>query len=231
MSLLTNLKAYWKLDNSLNDEVNGNTLTNVNSASFVGGKINNGIDLERGSAQYLTAADSVSLSITGDMTLSGWFNFESNTDSYHLIAKRTSTGNQRSFSLTFNGVADTLTFAIFSDGSTDSVASVSWNPSTSTWYHVVVVYSAAAGSAAFYVNGSQLGTTQTGLFTAIFDSTSVFQIGEILVADGAYFDGIVDEIGVWARTLTSDEIGELYSSGNGNQYPFTNNADFLAFLI
>jgi len=37
---------------------------------------------------------------------------------------------------------------------------------------------------------------------------------------GQFFKGIIDEVGIWNRALTSTEISELYNSGNGLQYPF-----------
>jgi hypothetical protein len=37
------------------------------------------------------------------------------------------------------------------------------------------------------------------------------------------FDGMIDEIGVWSRALTSGEVTQLYNSGAGLQYPFTSN--------
>ena len=36
----------------------------------------------------------------------------------------------------------------------------------------------------------------------------------------AYFDGLVDECGIWSRALTTDEVTSLYNSGNGFTYPF-----------
>lgn len=36
-----------------------------------------------------------------------------------------------------------------------------------------------------------------------------------------YFDGVLDEFGVWERTLTSDERTALYNGGAGLAYPFS----------
>jgi len=35
------------------------------------------------------------------------------------------------------------------------------------------------------------------------------------------FDGNIDEVGIWDRILTTDEITELYNAGAGLAYPFT----------
>jgi len=208
--------AYYKLED-LTDTVGSNDLSQPsNAVTYAVGKINNAA-VFNGSA-YVSAVDSASLSITGDMTLACWVNFDSLTGSPQLIAKRTSTGNQRSYNLFYNNSTGKIQLTVFSDGSTDSNASVSWTPSTGTWYHLSVVYTASAGSADFYVNGSQQGTTQTGLFTAIYDSTSPLSFGCLFSPAQEFFTGKIDEAGIWDAALTSGDITTLYNSGSGLAY-------------
>ena len=45
------------------------------------------IDLESGSSQYLFAADSASLSVTGSMTVEAWLNLESNSGNPAVFTK------------------------------------------------------------------------------------------------------------------------------------------------
>jgi len=221
--LTNSLVSYWKFNESsgnASDSIGSNTLTNNNSIPYTAGKIANCADLEYASSQYFTAADSVSLSFKNDVTFAGWFNFESFPATSQLFAKRTSTDNQRSYNFFYDDAEDKLKFNIFTNGSDDNIASVSYTAPTSTWVHIAVAYNAAAGSAAFYVNGTQQGTTQTGLPTAIFDSTSPFSIGTIFVLGTEFLDGKVDECGAWSRTLSATDIATLYNNGNGNSYPF-----------
>ena len=42
---------------------------------------------------------------------------------------------------------------------------------------------------------------------------------------GSYTDGQLDECGLWNRALTTDEMTELYNSGNWREYPFYIEAD------
>jgi hypothetical protein len=120
--------------------------------------------------------------------------------------------------MTFNTFGGSfLAFSVCSDGVGGSSAQVSWTPSTATWYHISVVYNAAAGTALFYVNGSQQGTTQTGMETSIFNGGDALWIGR---GEGKYLDGVMDELGIWSRALTSTEVTSLYNGGSGLQYPF-----------
>lgn len=35
-----------------------------------------------------------------------------------------------------------------------------------------------------------------------------------------FFNGLIDEVGIWRRTLSLEEVLLLYNNGNGLQYPF-----------
>jgi hypothetical protein len=35
-----------------------------------------------------------------------------------------------------------------------------------------------------------------------------------------FFDGTIDEVGIWNRSLSSSEVSELYNGGSGASYPF-----------
>ena len=45
-------------------------------------------------------------------------------------------------------------------------------------------------------------------------------LGHNSVNTNERYAGLMDEWGTWSRALTSDEVIELYNSGNGNQYPY-----------
>lgn len=225
MSLTTNLVSYWKLDESsgnASDSVGSNTLTNNNSVTYSSGKINNGAVFVRASSKSLSVTDNASLSLTGDLTISAWVNFASTPSSgnyFGIVAKLEGSPNYSyAFYLYNNAGTPEITFQNSTNGTSVTQKGVAWTPTTSTWYHIAAVYTASAGSVSFYINGSQQGTTQTGLGTSIFDSSSTFYIGRY--DGGNYFDGSVDEVGMWSRVLTSGEITSLYNGGVGFTYPF-----------
>lgn len=76
----------------------------------------------------------------------------------------------------------------------------------------------------FYKNGSAITTTGT---PTVANSTN-FGIGATTTANPA-MAGTIDEVGYWSRVLTTDEITELYNSGNGLTYTTEdiNNYSFL----
>jgi hypothetical protein len=206
----------------LNDKTaNGNTLTNVNGTEvtadlpFPASTI--AVDLEASSSQYLHAADSASLSVTGNLTLECWVKFESlpgNGVVSNYVAKADNGGN---FSFSWGIHNDSGTYYHYFVGSSDgtnldilSTTDVSWTPSTGTWYHVAVAYD-TGGNIKFYQDGVQVGATQSGEATSIFNSNSKLGIGVRLIDNGGptgFFDGIVDDVRVWSTNRSVAEIND-----------------------
>jgi len=222
--LLSGLVSYWKFDGDGTDATaNSNILTNNNSAAFVTGKINSGANLVRSSQQYFSIADNVQtgLDVVGDMTINGWVNFPSalNTDIYGFVSK--CDNSSRSWcTLINNASADQFSLAISDDGSSTGQSNVLFSGpfSINTWYMVTIVYHSVAGTYDLYRDGTLQGTG-TGLPQSIFNGTAEFRVGwdnNPSSTDG--FNGVIDEVGIWSRALTSGEISNLYGGGSGLPY-------------
>ena len=84
-----------------------------------------------------------------------------------------------------------------------------------------------AGSVAFYVNGVQQGTTQTAVVNSLSQSdtnnffTGAYSTNGGTTANAAFFDGKMDEVGVWNRALSANEVSQLYNGGSGRSYQST----------
>lgn len=95
--------------------------------------------------------------------------------------------------------------------------------SVNNWYHFVVNYNSATGLYRVHVNNSFIceGHTNTPYYSNI-DRIENFWgavLDEYNNASGPQQQHL-DEIGIWNRILTTNEISELYNSGNGKFYPF-----------
>lgn len=100
-------------------------------------------------------------------------------------------GTADSWSLNLNN--NTLWFkAVESSVGTISISNA-WNPADATWYHVAVVKDGTNGYLMF-INGNQIGTTQTDIST-IPNVGSLFRIGWVREGAGNnyYFVGWMDE--------------------------------------
>jgi hypothetical protein len=212
------LVSYWRFDESsgnASDSVGSNTLTNVNGATYTTGKIGNGADLELSSTQYFSITDAAQSGLeflTGDFSISMWVNFESLSDLVGLWDKWNSVSNRRSILWQISSTGMTLDTS--ANGSAQTNYSASHTFTTSTWYHLVLVKSGT--TATFYVDGT--AKTSGSATSTLFNNTLDIRIGNRQEVSKP-LDGILDEVGVWNRALTSDEITELYNSTNGIQLP------------
>lgn len=181
------------------------------------------LDLELSSSQHAYTADSAALSITQSFTVECWGTFESLsgvgiTDT--LAGKYLTTTNKRSywFGLTNNSGTYELRGVISPDGNTSAGDDkrVAWTPSTSTYYHMVMVYDHTVPETRFYIgtttgDDAQQGSSQANSSSSIHENDSRFAIGAIdsSTTPQLFHDGLIDEVRVWnvARSLT--QINQL----------------------
>jgi len=82
-----------------------------------------------------------------------------------------------------------------------------------TWTHVVLTVSTT--NVKLYLNGVYVGTDTVDAGTPTSDGVVIGSSGDAVQSE---FDGRIDELGIWNRTLTSVEVTELYNSGSGLAY-------------
>jgi hypothetical protein len=83
---------------------------------------------------------------------------------------------------------------------------------TAGWHHVIVTYDGNPGVLTLYYDGVQAGQIilNPGKGTA---ATTGLNLGTYRGANGRFFEGRLDEVGVWTRGLTAGEIAYL-AAGN-----------------
>jgi len=171
------------------------------------------IDLELGSSQYLSIADGsqTGLDITGDMSMEAWVKIEADatTTSQVIMSKYEATGNQKSYIFGYQrstgGAESGLFLYISSDGSAATVKNVETSFDEGQWYHIAMTYDASAGAVDFYVNGTPLGSQQTGLPTSIYNGTAPFEVGSF-GGDSYFYDGLMSQVRIFNDIRTAEEI-------------------------
>lgn len=207
------LVGYWKMDESSGNAVDssgaGTTLTNVNTATFVGSKFANGTSLN-GSTQYFYAVDNTTLSLTGDVALSAWV-YADTVSGMDVIAGKWDINDYAYLLSLEDGKLRMYIDSISNYQTTDSAV-----VSTSTWTLVTGAYDASAGKVRLYINGREENSSTTGTIpTSIPDDASSFYLGARNSPDGAtnYFDGKMDDVRVYNRELSGFEVMRLYDWG------------------
>ena len=213
--LLTGLESYWKLDEAsgtLADSHGSNDGTNNGASYGATGIINDALDFERTDSDYVYCGQFTGLG-SSDRTISAWLNIESLPSStmrvLHL-ASSTTAGGAPAGSLYINS-SDQYEASVAGTG--DGIVT-GGSASTGTWVHLLATITSGE-TIEFFVNGSSQGSTTA---SGTSPSDPYLYIGGYNPTIGQHFDGIIDEVGIWSRELSSADITALYNSGSGLAY-------------
>lgn len=210
MALSTNLVSYWKLDESsgnASDSVGSNTATNSN-VTYGTGKINNGA-IFNGSSSAFTFA-TVPVTGSSSFSVSFWLKAGSLVSGMSALHFGTDASNQA-----FNVYLDASSkiAANFTGGGGQVTSTTSL--STSVFQLFTLTYDGT--NVRLYVNGT-LENTSSSYTSANIGTTNKF-IGKY-AGNTNWWNGSIDEIGMWSRALTGSEVTQLYNGGAGVEYPF-----------
>lgn len=160
-----------------------------------------------GTDDYVTVADSASLDVS-NITIAAWIKTADDvTTTQFIIAKWDETlGNERSYAVSISGSQ----FYFWTSPDGDSISQHSLIRGTvavNTWYHLAVTSDGTNKS--MYINGSEL-TPAVLWSNTIHAGTSNATLGRRVHATTQnYFDGIIDEVSIYNRALSADEVKAL----------------------
>jgi len=171
---------------------------------WVKGRVGGAIDLD-GRSSYVLIPDESAFDLTGEITIACWVNIRSVTSDWMpFITKgntswRLSTGPDRaaSYHLGLNNQPD------------GARVTTAWPGVLGEWHHVTAAY--GANTMQIYVDGKLWATEfYAGYITP---NDSPVMIGGNAEAMDRWFDGLIDEVRVYNRALSPDEIRKLASTG------------------
>lgn len=227
MAISAQAKVAWNFNESSGDAadaIGSNTLTNINTCTYTTGLLGNCAVLD-GTNKRFSRADSTATSITGDLSISTWWNYNSDLDAGLVSKWGTAAAANRSFSLMKDATSHLISFRISSTGGSPTTVSWSHTPSNGTWYHYVLTYTASTHTAELWINGVSQGT-QDAVKTSIYDGNQNISIGDEIDDGADTQDGKVDTTAIWNVVLTSADVAYLYNSGTGRAAPFSLNYQF-----
>jgi len=210
-SLSRGLVAYWKFD-----EIKGNIIPDssgnnhqgllMNNPKLTRGRIGKALNLN-GQDNYMEVPMTINWP---QLTVSAWFKPTDLTGAGgmgnpRIICNSHTDIDNKGFQLRFDkgGVRGWVDV-----GNGQEHASVGWQKrlEIGKWYFYALTYNGSQVKA--YLNGELLGSAP--LTGNIADSKLPINIGRNPVYNGDYFTGLVDEIRIYNRALSSQEIAALY---------------------
>lgn len=207
---------------TLLDVLGSYDLTDHNTVGSASGLLSGARDFERGNSEYFSYASNSTFNIgDNDCHFGTWVKPESIGSKMMILCKENS-GTDGGYYYLSIGADGKITFEVFGAVSFGSGGSVTANTfgalSAGTFYRVDAWHDATANQIGVAINA---GTADTASHSAgIYAGLGDFQVG----GEGGssnFYDGLIDEIGLWKRVLTGGERTSLYNGGAGLAYPFT----------
>lgn len=203
------LVSYYKLDNNANDSHWSNNGTVSGATYTASGKINGAYSFNGGS-NYISTSWNYGYSWASDnFSTSCWIN---------ILSLPTSWKAGYIFTVTDSGTNSDFATLLLNSWGTQQViygrgkfnvaygTTITYTMPTSTWLHIVVTQDGNTNK--LYINNSLIDTgTVTGNGTGASNFTKIWNNTN----NTTWFNGIIDEIGYRKKTLTTDEISDLYN--------------------
>nr|MBI4156879.1 LamG domain-containing protein [Candidatus Woesearchaeota archaeon] len=205
------LVALYHLNNNTNDSSGlGNTgvpTNSLNCGATVNGYFGTACDSSKG---YIDLGNPQALRLTDAMTISAWIYLNSTAVNNNRIVSKF--GSQRGWELVLDDDPNNnLLMRIATTSSTYIDAKQSVQFQIGIWTHVAGTYDPGK-SLRVYRDGILVGINTTFVPNSQFDSVNNVSIGAR--GDGlSPFNGTIDEVAIFNRSLNADEILELYNAG------------------
>jgi hypothetical protein len=210
--ILDGLVSYWPLDGDFTDvwddndgSLNGTSTT----ASFTAGKFGQGIDLDGVDQNILiTGGDESEFDFqAGDLTVSAWFRVDAfDKDWQALVAK----GESDRWRVARRAADQVMSYA----GGTGDIPGSALGPNVNDGnLHHLVAITENGVSSRLWVDGALVAT---GGVPALGNNSQRVRIGANPdTTPNRSWNGLIDDVAIWDRPLTTDEIASIYNSGQG----------------
>ena len=213
------LVGWWKLDDgssgttptaAVDSSGQGNTGTTQNSPVWTSsGEIGNALTFN-GSNQYVSAADT-NVANNAAFTVAAWFKTSSTASKLKVLTEGYPAQGQGNYISVNENVTGDVEFGVCAGSGCSTwggIATGNINLNDGNWHQVVgVQYSKSSRS--LYVDGVLKATDSTTIGTV---TTTEFLIGTNL---STYFNGAIDDVRVYNRALSAEEIWDLYLGTGG----------------
>jgi len=214
------LAAYWKFDEDSGVVVSDSSGNGQSGTIYGGGSLNsmgkNGHSLTLdGTSGYVNMSQHL-LDGACAGTVSMWLKRNGWTESYMTALAKSNGGSwpNNHLQISRNGATDSLVLEIANNTASTTTGVATPAISAGTWYHVAMAWNGTALTG--YLNGVQIGSYSTTICPAS-DSTQ-FSIGKGASGTNRYWNGSIDEVRLYDRALTPDEIKLLYSNPSNILY-------------
>ncbi len=207
--LRTGLVGYWPLDGNTSDlSGNGNNGNNYGAIYTSSGKVGGAYDFN-GNNEYFIASDTQLPLGTSSRTYAFWAKFNDISKGYNIGIGYGASGYGQNIYMGLRSPSN-----IFVESYAVGTAGGSASLSNGEWYYLVFTAENPddINDYRYYINGIEYSNPDYGSLSTVPTGSTGLTIGG---GDSNGLDGLMDEVAIWNRSLSSNEIYQLYNSSNG----------------
>jgi hypothetical protein len=226
-AITDNLVAYWDFEGGTNNNAaaSGGSAYNgtlQGNAAVTGGatKVGTGSLVLDGAGDYLDVTSIVDPN--QPWSVSAWYRADvAPSGSTRFMVFETSGSYPMSFGIREAATTTNTNHQAFADVTPSADTSADFQiadaATIASWHHVLLSFTPAnattAGSILVFIDGT-LRNTMTIPVANTLGTANGFHIGTYRAADGRWFDGAIDEVAIWNRTLNQTEAQDVFQRGN-----------------
>jgi hypothetical protein len=217
--------GWWKLDDASGGSASdssgsGNTGTLTNGPTWTTGRINGAVNFDGGNDRIDLGSNLSILQNVSQASLTAWVNANSFVAYPVIVANSIGNGAATSTSraeLFLNG-SNVSCGGRAGDGESEQAVITTAALNGGTWYHLACLIDYANDTATVYINGVAQAMTGTISFTAGSTANTASRSNAIGAEENGgsnWFDGKIDDVRIYNRALTANEVSQIYGGSTG----------------
>jgi len=215
--LVDGLVEYWEFNGDYAaglDASNDGILaqSGTGAATFVSGKFGSAVDLENsggaGNQAVINVGEPAKFAFeAGSLSVSAWYTTESLYTGWNTLISQGEGSNWR---IARHGSSNTnFKYSVGGPGNVDA----NIDEQDGSWHHVVVTHE-SDGDITMYIDGEEAASQAAW---ALGNGAGLsLQIGGNPQAVNRGWDGNIDDVAIWDRALTSEEVALIWNEGEGS---------------
>jgi hypothetical protein len=208
------LVGWWPFNGNANDESGSNNNGTVNGASLTSDRFGNGnAAYNYNGIDNFISLPLINLSSYSSFSVSVWVNvmsFQTAYSNHHIIRQHNGIGGL-DWLLSFQNNGNIISFGLGIQSQPYTELDLTINPTDfiSSWHNIIVTYDGTIKST--FIDGVLLGSElKSGLITYTPSAVSAIGSTGVSVNSVEKFNGKIDDLAIFNRALTQEEIISLY---------------------
>jgi hypothetical protein len=210
------LIGWWPGEGNANDSVGTNNGVLEGGASFATGEVGQAFALDGTSGfVFVPASSSLNVGLSSGLTIEGWINPRTIASQQPIVEWNSGSTCGAHFWMSVANVGNLYANVVDSGNGSHSFSSSPGIIVTNQFQHVALTYDKSSGLGRLYLNGILVAQQNLGVFTP--------QTGYNLYLGNrpgsALWSGLLDEISLYNRALSSNEVASIYDAGTSGKCP------------